>query len=538
MKTEIIHKPLQETRLFLPWWWIRAFEVLASASSLGRGSLEQIAESRIMPFLDCDELSMLCLFLSKIQSQLLASGGKTFFIHDGDISGDNPFTRQSKLFVAEKALSQIPCIKLLSRTGDKSWNMSSGQRIGKKNDMRWLEVDLSVPGEEFVLGFCHAHRDLISGIRNEDLCTDVFEGYSPLCIWKSLWLDLDLNGQLLVLRIEKAMQLNHSWLQLDGTAGLSWTEAFAGVHFQARKSQTSQFFRQKKLLEVLGKKLEDHGIFSSHVNKNYLAFSKDPGPTLAFRSSDGLKASQDLATYAASVGQYFAKRRLGLQLIQMTSPDSLAAWTGFYESLTDEDKFLSLELNGRIFVAFDLFAEWMLRLSDKLPFKVHDSLTGLRLSVAEAWIVFKEKWNSFDFKSELKSLNLSLASEESLSDTQILKQLSTNKSREKQPFEPSLPKTESVQRPKTPLAPRDQVARAAASEELERLKKQNLESYKNLCEAYLSSLKEEERQLFEAIKKQMTPVIFETQLRARLIRFMIENPTSWDATKSASKSKK
>lgn len=538
MKPESTQKPLQETRLFLPWWWIRAFEVLGSASSLGRGSLDQIAESRIMPFLDSDELSMLCLFLSKIQSQLLASGERTFFIHDGDISGDNPFTRQSKLFVAEKALSQIPCIKLLSRTGDKSWNMSTGQRIGKKDDMRWLEVDLSVLGEEFVLGFCHAHRELIAGIRNEDLCTDVFEGHSPLCIWKSLWLDLDLNSQLLVLRIEKAMQLNHSWLQLDGTAGLSWTDAFSGVQFQARKSQTSHFFKQKKLLEVLGKKLEDHGIFSSHVNKNYLAFSKDPGPTLAFRSSDGLKASQDLAAYAASVGQYFAKRRLGLQLIQLTSPESHAAWTGFYESLPDEDKFLALEQNGRIYVAFDLFAEWMLRLAEKLPSKVHDSLAGLKLSVAEAWILFKEKWHSFDFKSELDSLNLSLASEESLSDPQILKQLSTNRSLEKPANEPSLPKTDNVQRPKTPLAPRDQVARAAASEELERLKKQNIESYKKLCEAYLSSLKEEERQLFEAIKKQMTPVIFETQLRARLIRFMIENPTSWEPTKTVSKSQK
>ena len=149
-----------------------------------------------------------------------------------------------------------------------------------------------------------------------------------------------------------------------------------------------------------------------------------------------------------------------------------------------------------------------------------------------------EKWHSFDFKSELDSLNLSLASEESLSDPQILKQLSTNRSLEKPANEPSLPKTDSLQRPKPPLAPRDQVARAAASEELERLKKQNMESYKKLCEAYLSSLKEEERQLFEAIKKQMTPVIFETQLRARLIRFMIENPTSWEPTKTVSKSQK
>ncbi len=525
----------KQNRLLLPWWWVRAFQGLAKSSEGSSRLFDQVSRSRILPLLDSDELSMVGLFLSKIQEQLLSHGNPTVIFHESEISGDNPFTRHSKIVLAERALSQIPCLKLFDASGLKSWEISSGMRIIRNEAEYRFEMDLSQLGEEFVLGYAHAHRDLLAGATQGEVLGSFFEGQNPLCIWKSLWLDLDFNSRLVVLRIEQAMQLQQSWLQLDGTAGLSWERAFSGLTWAKRNATTSAFERERKLLQTLGKKLEDHGIFTGSVSQSYLAFSKDPGPTLVFRSSDGLKATQDLESYGKAVGAFYAKRRVGLELIKLFSPDNLEAWTQFYEALSPEDKNLSLQFRGRIYVAFDLFAEWVLRLDSKIPIPAHESLENLRTPVSDAWNLFKAKWHSFDFLEDLESLHLSLASEASLQDTQIFERLSTSKLEIVTTSKSTLTPSSSGERQKIAMPPRDQVARAAASDELEHMKKHDQQSYKNLCEAYLASLRAEDRDLFLAIQKQMTPVIFETQLRARLIRYMIEFPSKWSTSKTASK---
>jgi hypothetical protein len=514
---------------------VRAFHGLAVSSEGSGGVFDQVSKSRVMPLLDSDELSMMALFLSKIQEQVLTNGSRTIVFQESEISGDNPFTRHSKLMLAQRALSQLPCMRLFDDSGLKSWGISSAVRmIGNKAESRF-EFDLSELGEEFVLGYAHAHRDLLAGATGGEVLGSFFEGQNPLCIWKSLWLDLDFNSRLVVLRIEQAMQLQQAWLQLDGTAGLSWDYALSGLTWAKRNASASIFERERKLLHALGKKLEDHGIFTGSVSQSYLAFSKDPGPTLVFRSSDGLKATQDLESYGKEVGSFFAKRRVGIGLIKLFSPENLNAWTQFYDALSSEDKNLSVTFKGRVYVAFDLFAEWVLRLDAKIPIAAHESLESLRTPVSEAWDLFKSKWQSFDFLKDLESLNLSLATEASIQDTQILERLSTGKLEKNEISNRAFAPSESGQRQKIAMPPRDQVARAAASDELEYMKKHDQQSYKKLCEAYLASLRAEDRELFQAIQKQMTPVIFETQLRARLIRYMIEFPSKWTTSKTASK---
>ena len=525
----------KQTRLLLPWWWVRAFEGLAKSSDGSSRLFDQVSRSRLLPILDSDELSMVALFLSKIQGQILGTGSRTFVFHESEISGDNPFTRHSKLMLAQRALSQIPCLKLFDASGLKSWGLCSDLRMIQNEAEFRVEVDLTDLGEEFVLGYAHAHRDLFGCVTKGEVLGNFFEGQSPLCIWKSLWLDLDFNSRLVVLRLEQAMQQQHGWLQLDGTAGLSWSHALAGLALSKRGAPASLFERERKLLHSLGKKLEDHGIFAGSVSQSYLAFSKDSGPTLVFRSRDGLKASQDLEAYGKEVGSFFAKRRMGLKLIERFSPESLGSWKHFYEALSAEDKDLALQSKGRVYVGFDLFAEWLLRLGGMIPLPAHESLGQLKVPVSEAWSIFKSKWHSFDFEKDLEAMNLSLASEVSLQDTQILRRLSTENLENLEVAKTMPPVFEGGERQKIVIGPRDQLARAAASDELEHMKKHDYQSYKKLCEAYLASLRAEDRDLFQAIQKQMTPVIFETQLRARLIRYMIEFPSKWSSSKTAMK---
>lgn len=519
------------TRLFLPQWWVRALEAFAEGESQNSGVLDLISRSGILPIIDGEELSILGLFVSSAQSQILTSQSPKFTIFDSDVIGESPFSGQAKASLVEKALAQLPVMRILSTDSQYAWSISDKFRLLQERGRRSIEIELNPVGEELILGFSHAHADLLRVSKNIPSLSKALGLKVPLCIWKSLWLDLDLNTQLIVMRIEKAMQHESSWVQLDGTASIDLDEAFKDVRFHGRKLHFTEFSRRRKVLEALGKKLLDHGVIDVGAKTGFLALMDRPGPQLIFRSKEGLLSGEHVNTYGESVAHYFSKRKISLQLIVSYAPEELKSWQSFYDSLSEEDRSLHVILGNRVFVAVDLFAEVFLRARGVWPDSFDNKFEKLPENPQVAWPLFLSQWRAFDFISRLKESGFSLASEASLAEIQIIRVLSTNNFQKNSNTAPEITTPQSNGRPQSSLMARDHRARSMVGEELDRLKNLDKKEYQKLCEAYVSSLREEERRLFQSIQKQMNPLVFETQLRARLIRFMIDNPSSWSSGK-------
>jgi hypothetical protein len=69
--------------------------------------------------------------------------------------------------------------------------------------------------------------------------------------------------------------------------------------------------------------------------------------------------------------------------------------------------------------------------------------------------------------------------------------------------------------------------RRTASEELDKMRAQFQDRYRDLKRAYLASLDEPGRQLLLDVQRRMQSMLFEEHLRQRLVRFMVENPGAW-----------
>ena len=75
--------------------------------------------------------------------------------------------------------------------------------------------------------------------------------------------------------------------------------------------------------------------------------------------------------------------------------------------------------------------------------------------------------------------------------------------------------------------------RKMAYEELERMMKSNTVGYRELQAAYVKSLDDSARQLMQDIQRRMQPQVFEHQLKERLVRFMVDHPSTWKSSSIA-----
>ena len=66
-----------------------------------------------------------------------------------------------------------------------------------------------------------------------------------------------------------------------------------------------------------------------------------------------------------------------------------------------------------------------------------------------------------------------------------------------------------------------------ASDELHRIKSGDPERYASLKKAYLASLDEQGRAVMLDVQGRIQPVLFEEQLRQRLVRYMVDHPGAW-----------
>ena len=86
---------------------------------------------------------------------------------------------------------------------------------------------------------------------------------------------------------------------------------------------------------------------------------------------------------------------------------------------------------------------------------------------------------------------------------------------------------------KTVSSPAFQNLKKIALEELNTLKAKNPERYSLLKQNYINSLSEEKRQILLDVHDRVSEDVFDSHLRHGLLKYMVDNPSSWSSAKNS-----
>ena len=294
------------THMLLPAWWVRAFEASLLGEQSGQSAVDQALRARLSPALSTLEMGALAAVLSAMQEQVLNGSFRTLKL---DLSryvkeaGAGAGAR-NKRFTYEKVAQILTSIKVLESVphgvaGHPIFTADHWSFMGSQGKDLTINLEPSSIGLELLLGLSDAHADLLRSLRHVKEASAVLGFEAPLMLWKSLWLELITSEPLLYLRLERAMQWEFKWLQLDGTFGLSLSELFRGLDFDLKQ--------KLKLLARLGKRFEGHGFMAPVKSDQYLAFSAEEQaePTLVWQIGRERLGSETLSTF-----RYLAQKSL------------------------------------------------------------------------------------------------------------------------------------------------------------------------------------------------------------------------------------
>jgi hypothetical protein len=384
------------THMLLPAWWIRAFEASLIGEQTGLGAIDQALQAHLSPALHPLEMGALAAVLGAMQEQILSGRSRSFKLEIGRYikEAGAGAGAKTKRYAYEKIAQILTAVKVLDPTpsglvgrpifsGD-SWSL--GGPTGR--DVTFT-LEPSSLGLELALGVCDVHADFLRRLRREEEAHTTLGVHGPLMVWKSLWLEMTGIEPLLYMRLERAMQWDFKWLQLDGTFGVPLSSLFQGLE--------PNFGRQLKILSRLGKRFEGHGFLANVKSDQYLAFSPEDGlePTIVWQIGRERLASEALGTYCSLAHKslithhfgplvYGGKIQGGLmgnlydRLIRVLLPrdatsDDLAdahkIWDALYqaayEETTDPDKMLATQgltlEQGQYLSPLLLFFELILR---------------------------------------------------------------------------------------------------------------------------------------------------------------------------------
>src|SRR6185437_15927736 len=83
------------------------------------------------------------------------------------------------------------------------------------------------------------HLELVRNATGRAEAGDALGDHAPLVVRRSIWLELVGPEQQLLLRLERAMQWEFRWLQLEGIFGLPLSELFSDLPLPAAPRGTA-----------------------------------------------------------------------------------------------------------------------------------------------------------------------------------------------------------------------------------------------------------------------------------------------------------
>ncbi len=521
------------------------------------------ADSGLAPALTIVELNALATVLSSLQSQILA-GGTTLVIAADEHLKHSSSNAKSRRFAFEKLVQILAGLRLLAQDGDRfTAHPLFGRdewRVRPDGELQ-IELEPAELGPELVLGLSDAHWDLVRRAQGKLAAGDALQKEAPLTLWRSVWLELQAQEQWLFLRMERGIQWEFRWLQLDGVFGSPLGELFDGIPLPAAAG--TLLSQRLKLLAKLGKKLCSQGFLTKDVHEQFLALggnAPEAGVTAIWQvSRDRLAESTSEAYRSAACQALLARRQSSLlpDLVAIVLADSDAREKEdacrLHRQLADAKLPLAAPLGldaapNQLVSPLQLFWELSVRSSRTARFKVPAGLLdGRAASFFQEGTPALERLAAFaeylvedpDFVRAVRDVPFaSLASATTQADPSFAQAIRGALDRRSGAvLDPGRPR---LVTPDAPEAPSPATKKKAALngalaarmlkvayEELQKLKAQHPDRYRSLKKSYVESLDELGRKLMLDVQRRMQPSMFDEHLRQRLVRFMVDNPGAW-----------
>lgn len=537
---------IHATKLFLPSWWVRAFDLIMAASEPHK-RLRFAEELKVLPILDEFELSSLAMFNSKFQQSLLEGRTATKFSPE---FLEEITTTGKESVIQSKVLQTVGSLRYLGK--DKLFSFVEKETIFLQHGENYptIEITLGKEGEELVLGVVDAYEDARRHIFGEISICNILGPRPPIGVAKSLWLDLNPIESAILLRMEIAMQWDLQWLHLNGTFGTGLGQLFNGLKLKLRKNVSGEFAKRIKVLEKLGKKLTEHGVLGELDEGNYLAFDSFDDLKVVWKLSNDAKNWDEINSYFESCCSRFSQRSLvqGIPDVfnKLFPAEKISQLEQLAAQLSDDAKSeLLIVINkNKVITKLGLFCEIFLRFSHTEEFSLSERLKAeFRIepdNAMKSWANFKTDIASL--KGSLQELLLSkqgsMASEEFLNnlklngvranDNQKSDQVGVNRGSDRKILtKPSEPQSLKTKKEISTYGLGSKL-RKAASTEIERLKRHQPIEFKNLMQRYFESISVDEKETWDTVSKKMNANFRDEQLRLRLIRYMVENPSIWE----------
>jgi len=572
------------THLHLPGWWVHAFEVAHRAEGDSFSAMQQAFAAGLAPALGTLELNSLAMVLASLQEQILAGGYQNLRVRAEEHLKHAGTIMRTRRFVFEKIVQLLVGLRLLTPTSDgsmRSFSPVAADRWRRLSDDDEFEIGISLNplGAELLLGLSDAHSDLVRFASGQSEAITLLRGLGPLTVWRSIWLELAGLEQLLYLRLERGMQWEFRWLQLEGIFGIPLSELFSDIKIPEQRGVelASELAKRLRFISKLGRKLVDQGFMASTVQDQYLAFggsdeNRLTGPMMVWQASRERLASDALHAYRRTAANAIAKGWFGDSepyLLQLcfdsattgsVAPIASQMWRELAKIPADKQP-MPLDVQpGQIILPQALYYEYCLRAHPASLWPLPSGIAGGPLGelirdprAPDLVSRFEKFWSLIEDDLELQQalsdepmMTLSSAATRGVNEVATaLKQRLANRpetppaaSSEVKPRliaqvaeegkkEPPIQVSEKPLRPAAVSGALAARMMKTASEELAKMRAGDLTRYEQLKKAFFASLDDTSRKLLLDVQKRIQPNMFDEQLRQRLVRFMVENPGSW-----------
>jgi hypothetical protein len=584
---------LESARTFVPGWWLHAFE---SSVTVSRESNKfGVCAGSVLPSLDSHELGLLALLLGDIQRQIMTSENLESVVELGwtsalkHLSGVDTLSKER----LGRVFDALPQIRFLVERGQnalvstplfngESWSVSDAPDASE----RCLNLSLR-PSEfamELLTGYVDGHLDFLRHVTEFGRLSSVNRGRSPLVLWTPVWLELTSAEQVVYARMEAAMQTNGAWLRLDGLVGLSLEGLTAGVKLPKKAAESGSLLMDRlRLVGKLGRRLVAHGVIQKDPSHGYMALDsriQHSPPALLWQASAERLRSHAEFEYFGLASSKILHGPVASNIKRICSVLAIIAGAevGFARVLERIWKSISVipgcglkVAPGVMLQAHLLFLEWMARAAATsivpLPKKLRahgvigfclasDEITAARRfrefvaalirSEDLAPAVEKDMVGETPFSVAFGYQNDEVVNQcrkaayqaektppghltELISSEKMTTEL-PNKLLAAMPVNRISVKQEHDLPAKQDLAV--QKLRRIAQDELEKMMRIAPDAYRDLKTKYISSLDNDTKALVMDVQRRLDSSDFDRHLKVRLVRYMIEQPSTWKSAAS------
>lgn len=584
------------THFVLPSWWVRAYEGASLGDDEDESAFERACATGLAPVLTPLEMNALAIVLDNLQRQILSGNHRVLTIQADEHLKHASTTVRSRLFAFERIMQQLAGVRVLSAPDAgrrKAYKLFASDALLEGDGELTAAVEL-VPtrlGPELILGLADPHLDLIRMALGEAEAGSVIGNQPPLGIWRSIWLELQAGvEQILFLRMERGMQWDFRWLQLDGVFGLPLAELFGGIRLPESRADSGlvELTRRLRVLDRLGKRLASHGFLQPAQSDQFLAVDErdEHKLELVWQIGKGRLATEAMTRFRVANADFVARHRFEdfgdgfhrLFLGPTPSHDTLSAARAAWSQVSA----LPASAEAKTALAFKqsqpvspqaLFHEWRLRRTYAQPFPLPEFLVQgplAQLTAPGSEGETAERFAGFCvYLEETPDLpNLlgdhafaSFASPLSKGSRELREHVTGLLTPRDAPARELAPAPQPVRSAgpvsaslvtgtgaaraaepelavETEAAPRQAAVSGAlasrmrriATEELQKMRASAPDRYAELRRAFFGSIDAEQRRTILDCQRTMPVNMFEEHLRHRLVRYMVDNPGAWRTT--------